>query len=346
MSTITFASSRILDDEPDLPTLRAALNPASAEAALVERVSVLIGGRTTLRSIGVKAYKPGRRCLIEYQLDIQRAGGTVETISLLGKIRANRFGNSGYRQLRAVWDAGFGDDSRDGISVPEPIGTVPALRMWLQRKVAGTVATDVLCGSDGVAVAERIADGIHKLHTAGVSADRRHTMADELRILVRCLGDVTTVHPELAPRIRRLIDTSVQVGGSLTSTGWCSSHRDFYSDQVLVSNGRLYLLDFDLFCEADPGLDVGNFLGHLTELGLRMYGDAGALAAVERRLEDRFVALAGERVRWSVRVFAALTIARHVYLSTRFPDRSRLTGALLAVAEQRLRSVAAEGGCA
>jgi hypothetical protein len=115
---------------------------------------------------------------------------------------------------------------------------------------------------------------------------------------------------------------------------------------VLVSNGRLYLLDFDLFCEADPGLDVGNFLGHLTELGLRIYGDAGALAAVERRLEDRFVALAGERVRWSVRVFAALTIARHVYLSTRFPDRSRLTGALLTVAEQRLRSVAAEGGCA
>jgi hypothetical protein len=344
MCVVALGSFRDVDDDADLPTLRAALDPEIVADALVARLGAMATG-ARLCSIGVKAYKRGRRCLIEYQLD-RPAGAGGETISVLGKIRANRFGNSGIRQLHALWNAGFDTASDDGISVPEPLGTVPALRMWLQRKVPGTVVTDLLSGDDGGAVAERVAGAIHKLHTAGIAADRRHGMDDELRILSRCLEEVAANHSELRARTHRLIDACARVGGLLPSPLWCSSHRDFYSDQVLVSSDRLYLIDFDLFCEADPGLDIGNFLGHVSELALRRYADPDALAAVERRLEARFVALAGESVRWAVRVYAALTIARHVYLSTRFPERSQWTAAVLSLAERRLQSVAAQGGFA
>ena len=346
MCVVSLGTFRGLDQDPALPTLRAALQPAQAEGALAGRLGQAGATSATLRAIGVKAYKPGRRCLIEYQVALPSATGSSDTISILGKIRANRFGNSGYRQLLALWKAGFDADSSDGISVPEPLGTVPGLRMWLQRKVPGTVATDLLGTAAGVPLAERIADAIHKLHTCGVPADRRHTMHDELLILGRCLREVATTHPGLADRVARLLDASVQAGSRLPEPEWCSSHRDFYSDQVLVSDRRLFLIDFDLFCEADPGLDIGNFMGHVTELALRTRGAAGALAAVERRLEDRFVALAGERVRQAVRVYAALTVARHVYLSTRFSDRRHLTAALLETAERRLESVAVGGGYA
>lgn len=345
MPTLALRSLHDLDRDPDLPTLGAALDPVTAQAALRDR---LFPGASApplrLRAIRVAAYKPRRRCLVEYEIEVARAGGSAGTMAVLGKIRANRFGNSGYRQLRALWEAGFAADSGDGISVPEPLATIPSLRMWIQRKVEGQVVTGILNGPDGVAVAGQVAAAAHKLHTAGVVAERRHSIDDEVRILERCLREVASADDRLVARISRLVEACGRVSAMLPEPAWCGSHRDFYSDQVLVGGGRLFLIDFDLYCEADPGLDIGNFTGHVTEQSLRLFGSADALAPVERALEERFVALAGERARWAVRIYAALTIARHVYLSTRLPDRARLTAALLALAEARLNRIAAEGG--
>jgi thiamine kinase-like enzyme len=100
--------------------------------------------------------------------------------------------------------------------------------------------------------------------------------------------------------------------------------------------GRLWLIDFDCFCSGDPGLDVGNFIGHVTEQALREHGNAAALRDVERAMEDRFVELAGEQVRTSVRTYTTLTLARHVYLSAQFPERSHTTERLLELCEQQL----------
>jgi phosphotransferase family enzyme len=345
MVTSACPAASATQSDPGLPTLAAALDPVTAEAALRDRLVPAIGlAALRLRSARVAAYKPGRRCLVEYELAVTRCDGSTEHMAVLGKMRANRFGNSGYRQLLAFWTAGFGSDSTDGISVPEPIGTIPALRMWLQRKIHGQVATGLLPGAGGAWVAERIAAAVQKLHAAGVVPERRHTIADELRILERCLRGVASTHSSLAARLHRLAGVAYRAGAMLGEPAWCGSHRDFYADQVLVAGQRLFLIDFDLYCEADPGLDVGNFLGHVTEYGLRTLGSAYTLAGIEQRLEDCFVALAGNDVRWSVRVYAALTIARHVYLNTRFHDRAYLTGMLLSIAEQRLAAVLAEGG--
>src|SRR5512145_2299039 len=139
MCVVTLRSFQDIADDPALPTLGMALRPALAEPALMERLSGVVPASSWLRSIDVRAYKPGRRCLIEYELS-SPFGAADGAIAVLGKIRANRFGNSGYRQLDALWKAGFDDASADAISVPEPLGTVPTLRMWLQRKVPGTVA--------------------------------------------------------------------------------------------------------------------------------------------------------------------------------------------------------------
>ena len=69
---------------------------------------------------------------------------------------------------------------------------------------------------------------------------------------------------------------------------------------------------------------------------MRERGDAAALADVEQALEDRFAGLAGERARVSVRAYATLTLARHIFLSTRFPERAPLTERLLELCEERL----------
>jgi aminoglycoside phosphotransferase (APT) family kinase protein len=251
-------------------------------------------------------------------------------------VRARRSGNEAFRQLDSVWKSGFDARSADGIAVPEPLGVISRLQMWFQRKVSGVTADALLAGPDGVALARRVAAAIHKLHCANVPVEKKHTMADELRILRGCLEKVAALQPVWTGRLARLMVACEKLGAGVTPPPACGIHRDFYPAQVIVDGPRLWLIDFDLYCLGDPGLDAGNFIAHVTEQALRERGSAAALADVESALEDRFVDLSGEAVRPSVRAYTTLTLVRHIYLSTLFPERKALTEPLLNLSEQRL----------
>ncbi len=332
--------------DPALPSLRLALDPHEVERRFKRRLPRLAGedGLVRVRGIHVVRHKPGRRCLIEYDVRVERPERRLQHERLIGKVRARRFGNAGYELADGLWRAGFTDASDDGISVPEPIATVADFRMWLQRKVPGRPATDLLPGPEGVRLARRIAEAAHKLHEAGVPAGPRHTIGDELRILDRCLACVVAERPALATRIGRLRAACERLAARIPRGHPRPIHRDFYGDQVIVDGGRLYLVDLDLYCMGDSALDIGNFLGHLTEQALRTFRDPTALAAQEWELEERFCELAGEEARSAVRAYATLTLARHVYLSTLFPERGSLTAPLLALCEERLPARQAKPG--
>ncbi len=116
----------------------------------------------------------------------------------------------------------------------------------------------------------------------------------------------------------------------------CGIHRDFYADQVIAADARLTLVDLDLYAAGDPALDVGNFLAHLMEQSLRERGDPEALHDREEALRGRFLELAPDVSRAAVEAYTTLSLARHVFLSTRFPERRCFTGALLELCEKRL----------
>jgi tRNA A-37 threonylcarbamoyl transferase component Bud32 len=320
-----------------LPTLAAALDPIKVERAFKRGFPRITStGFVVPKFIRVTRYKPGRRAVVEYDVRIEEGGQRVGKAILIGKVRARRSGNEGYRLLDLVWGAGFDAASADGISVPEAIGVIPDFRMWFQRKVPGRTATELLAGDDGVVLARRIAEGIHKLHVANVPTERQHTMTDELRILRECLDKVVAQKPEWSARVERVWRACERLGASVPAPRFFGVHRDFYPAQVMVHGQRLYLIDFDLYCAGDPALDIGNFLGHVTEQSLREFGNAHALEKQERALEERFLELAGDQNRVSIRAYAVLTLTRHIYLSTQFPERQKFTEALLELCEQRL----------
>ncbi len=121
--------------------------------------------------------------------------------------------------------------------------------------------------------------------------------------------------------MQRLAAACDRLGATLPEPKACGIHRDFYSDQVIVHGNRLYLLDFDLYCRGDPALDVGNFIGHMTEQALRELRDFTGLAKQEEALRDRFAELSGYNCLPAVSAYTTLTLARHVYLSTVLPGR-------------------------
>jgi aminoglycoside phosphotransferase (APT) family kinase protein len=301
-----------------------------------------------LRSIRVARYKPGRRCLIEYELE--RPGGKPgnrterSTIILVGKAKARGMDEATHRLMHQLRGAGFGEDSADGICVPEPLGMVREFQMCLYRKAPGEPVTQLLAGPDGKPLAARIAEGIYKLHQANVSCQRRHTIADELRILHDRLSTLALSRPQWAPRLQRLLADCDRLGAAIPEPAACGIHRDFYADHVLVEGPRLYLLDFDLYCQGDPGLDVGNFIGHLIEQSLRTSGNPRALDMQQEALVRRYVELSGPAVASSIDAYTTLTLVRHIWLSTQFPDRRGSTEALLELCEDRLAAAASRLG--
>ena len=316
--------------DPAMPWLTAALDPGEAMACLKSACARLVDENAELCAIRVTRHKPGRRCVVEY--DFQ----SKAKFTLLGKLRAKGLDKRTPQLLEALGRTAFRADSADEISVPEVAGVIPEFRMWLQIKVPGVPCTDLLAQPNGAELARRIADAAHKLHSTAIASERSHTIADELRILRERLSLVAQIKPAWDSRLERVLNSSAKLGGSLSNPDPCGIHRDFYPAQILVDGRRLWLLDFDLFCKGDPALDIGNFMGHLTEQSLRTFGDAKALAEQERAMENRFAELSGRAAGLRARAYQTLTLVRHIQLSTEFAQRRPFTERLLELCEQRL----------
>lgn len=323
--------------DPALPMLRSALQPAYIAQRLHEILGSARGfGTLELRAILVRRHKSGRRCLIEYQLRHTAEDGTATLLNLLGKIRAKGPDRRSHDIQNALWRQGFGPQADDRIGVPEPLGVLPELAMWLQRRVDGVPATQRLTDPDGAELAGRIAGAIHKLQCVGPAARRRHGMADELHILHRQLVPVAEANSPWDGRIRRVLEASERLAASLPGPVFRPSHRDCYADNVMVNGTWLYLVDLDLYCMADPALDIGNFIGHVTEFALRTRGQSDALIHLEQALTESFLARAGEASRVAVCAYTTLTLVRHIAISQRIPERRALTPELLELCEHRL----------
>src|SRR3989442_5791341 len=194
--------------DPAMPWLRVALDPVEAMMRFQSACPRFVDTDVELCAIRVTRHKPGRRCVVEYDLQSKRAlpshapGQGQPKFTLLGKIRAKGLDKRTPQLLEALFRGGFDAGSADEISVPEVAGVIAEFRMWLQVKVPGAPATDLLAQPNGAELAGRIADAAHKLHATKIDqawfAGRVHTMEAELAILQERLLLLARARPELA----------------------------------------------------------------------------------------------------------------------------------------------------
>ncbi|HVT44370.1 MAG TPA: aminoglycoside phosphotransferase family protein [Thermoanaerobaculia bacterium] len=316
--------------DPLMPQLTLATDPGTMQ----QELSKILGGdgdRASLRSIRIARHKPGRRCMIEYTLDIDG-----RQTSLIGRLRARGPQKRTFRLHSALWEGTFGPFAEDGIMIPEPIARIDSIHLWLQRKVDGRDATAALPGDDWETLAERIALTAKKLHDSRVQSVNRHTTADEMRILRDRLREVAIRNPQSGHRLERLLAACEDVASRLPARTDALIHRDFYADHILFDGDRTFLIDLDLAAQGDPALDIGNFVAHLTEQSLRLFGDPDALSDRVEAIVTGYRRLAPDAGRESIEAYAALSLARLVALSTVVRGRAHLFDELLNLTESRL----------
>src|SRR5947208_1616977 len=108
-----------------MPFLAPALDPLLAQNHLAECCKSWADCARTieLRGIRVLRYKPGRRCLIEYELSAPEL--PAKSVMVLGKVRAKGLDKKCFELMQTLWQGEFGPRSADGIRVPQPIRVIP-----------------------------------------------------------------------------------------------------------------------------------------------------------------------------------------------------------------------------
>jgi len=172
--------------DPAMDTIANALNPELVAPMILKHLKPISrSGKTPrLRNIRVRRHKTGRRCVIEYTFDNNAVNGSNEKQAYIGKIRARGLDIKTYKLNKSLYKNGFEQGCTDGIEIPEPIGCIPELQMWLQRSVKGGDLFPLLKNSGATDIAKRVARALYKLHTAHISTKRNHTLQDELTISV------------------------------------------------------------------------------------------------------------------------------------------------------------------
>jgi len=321
-----------------LPTIPIALN-ASYITEQFQHMDTICQPHESfyLKSIEVIRYKAGKRCLIEYICEL-RGKNTFRTVGVIGKIRTKRSGKKDYRLQSELWTHGFSRESSDGVSIAFPLGRLKKANMWLQEKLMGRNLNDVLLNPDSINIMPDVARAAHKIHISKMSSQRKHTLLDEMNILRDRFQVICREYPLLEKKLHYLLKKAQSISCGLINRKLRPVHRDFYPEQIIVgpTPGEVYIVDFDLFCMGDPAIDIGNFIGHLTEYSLREYGDGLALKHYEETVLESFVALAGSEERSPVKVYALLTLMRHIYICTLFPQRQPFMLEIIDLCEQKM----------
>lgn len=127
-------------------------------------------------------------------------------------------------------------------------------RTWKELLLAGELSdSETIAAACGELLARLHAGTWQNAAVAEQLGDR--TYFDQLR-LDPYYRQVAGVHPDRAPQIERLID-------SVWQHPRCLVHGDFSPKNLLVSPGRVTLIDFEVGHYGDPAFDLGFFLTHL-----------------------------------------------------------------------------------
>jgi hypothetical protein len=127
------------------------------------------------------------------------------------------------------------------------------------------------------------------LHTSGLDLGRRRTFDDELAALRRGVAAVERVSPALGARLATYLEAIAEHGARTAPLPSCFNHGDFTYGQILFDGRRSGLIDFDSVSQAEPALDLGQFLTYLRVASLKSKLTPAATKELIDRLADRFL---------------------------------------------------------
>lgn len=254
---------RFFTDDPALAGMATAMNTEALTSHSAAAHKTL-GQFVTVMPI---RYKPGSRCTLRYQT----AHATGQQVCF-GKLLAHE----GTEIANAV-DALYQTSQQKPMAaaVVQPLAYWPELQMLVQAAVAGQELHDVAF-DPRINLATRLrwmraaGQATAALHTAQLTAPvPHHSLVDDLIALDQYQPALCRLNPQLATRFVEAIELVYAKARHQSELPAMLSHGALRTDQFMIEDGHLVLIDLDSLCLSSPARDLGNFLGYLTWKELR-----------------------------------------------------------------------------
>lgn len=335
----------------DLPELLGATDTHRLIPILQDVLSALYGRRFSIVSCQTELVDYGRqqRATLRYAVRSDTGDGHApQELHVYGKLTGDGSG----AQAAAVSAA-----LQQRIAEAEPAGrfTVPRVLAWrdelqlsLLEAISGEASLgDVLKASvRGKSVDAHSLDAMidacariaATLHTSGIALGPRRMFADECARLASSIDMVQRLNPDLGDVLQSYLNRLMTAAHQGASMNLVFCHGDFTEGQILFHEAGCGLIDFDSVCQAEPALDLGQFLTYLELTGVKAQKGASTPSPLLTQVREHFFASyadaaklnesAQSHLRERVRLYQAVSLLRRGLRSWQKFKPNRIEGAL------------------
>jgi aminoglycoside phosphotransferase (APT) family kinase protein len=173
---------------------------------------------------------------------------------VMAKLYRDGQGEKAFTNMQRLWASPFGRTRRPP-GLPEPLDYVTEASALITERLPGRPLLEL--GDVGEARLAETMQLLADLHACGVEPEIRRTWRGILRSLARKVRRVREVAPQAASHIEPVV--AGLSGARVKDSELVCAHGDFSARNVLVTEQRLVLIDWDRLQQADPARDVTYF---------------------------------------------------------------------------------------
>jgi aminoglycoside phosphotransferase (APT) family kinase protein len=336
----------------DLPELQGATDRARLRAVFARTLPAAQARVFEVEDCRVELVDYGRerRATLRYHVSgLARRGGAFEQV-VYGKVTGDGSGAMAPSISAALREQLLLRPAERRFAVPDVFYWLPDIQLALLEAIPGqAVIADMVKGRlrgkpepEDLPPLETLLETCGRiaatLHTSRIALGPRRTLDDELAALRRAFTHIQRVSPELGAEVGRRLDALAVAAARSQPLPACFNHGDFTHGQVLTDGAASGLIDFDSVCQAEPALDLGQFLTYLRLAGLKSKLTPAATDAALDELGERFLrayldaagAAAGDpaRLRERVSLYRSASLLRRIARSWQKFKPGRIEGAI------------------
>jgi len=262
----------------ELPTLIGATDRQRMIEVLAETLPEALTGQLTIQDLRMVPVNYARRyrCVLRYEIAALGPGNKAQRRDIYGKIATDSQGAMIAAVIAALRERVLGNSGAYQFNIPRSLGFRPDLQLTLVEAIPGAPRINGLLkarlkgaedDTPGALTIEEAIDAcaqiVHVIHTSSIALGRRRTLDGELTALQKEIHTVQQVAPELGARFQAWLERIESYAEESDPLPLCFSHGDYTYTQLIFDGKQSGLVDFDTVCQAEPALDLGQFLAYL-----------------------------------------------------------------------------------
>ncbi|MFL5803280.1 MAG: phosphotransferase [Roseiflexaceae bacterium] len=288
----------------ELPVLVDVTDQERMREVLGEMLHDTLGDGLAVQDCRVELGHYGRqhRCVLRYYITCTTPGDdTPRPMLIYGKVAADDRGALAGPVIAALQEQVL--DREDGYQfhIPRSFGYRPELRLALFESIPGVPQVAQLLkarlkGAEttqpGQLTLEESLDACAQiaaaLHSSAIGLGQRRTLEDEIAGLRQGFATVRHISPDLGAQFEAWLNQAEAYAAGSQPLSLCFGHGDFSYTQLIFEGAQSGLVDFDTICQAEPALDLGQFLAYVRVAVLKGQ-KATTPAALTEQLCTRFL---------------------------------------------------------